>query len=91
MLYCVYDQRQTRRRGRLSTVNLLIKGAHFVPKVNNVFNIKRDDINYEPSPPVRVPCKQTLDISRLALDPYLLQRARPYMKQPSNLGNPSIY
>jgi hypothetical protein len=76
MLYYVYDQRQTRRRGRLSTVNLLIKAVFFVSTVNNIFNIKRDDINYEPSPPVRVPCQQTLDISRLALGPYLLQRAK---------------
>ncbi len=31
----------TNRRGRLSTIDLLIEVACFVKKVNNIFNIKR--------------------------------------------------
>jgi hypothetical protein len=32
-------------KGRLSTVDLLIKVACFVTKVNNIFNIKAADLN----------------------------------------------
>jgi hypothetical protein len=35
-------------RERLTTVDLLIEVACFVTKVNNIFNIKRADINYWP-------------------------------------------
>jgi hypothetical protein len=33
-------------RGRLSTIDLLIKVARFVTTANDVFNIKRADLNY---------------------------------------------
>jgi hypothetical protein len=37
--------RNTNCEGRLSTVDLLIKVACFVKKENNIFNIKRADLN----------------------------------------------
>jgi len=35
----------TNRGGRLNTVDLLIKVACFVQRVNNIFNIKRADLD----------------------------------------------
>jgi hypothetical protein len=37
--------RDTKRRGRLGTVYLLLKVTCFVKKVNNIFNIKQADPN----------------------------------------------
>ncbi len=43
--YFVNSTRNTNWRGRLSTMDLLIKVACFVTKVNNIFNIKAADLN----------------------------------------------
>jgi hypothetical protein len=42
---CSHETGNTNGRARLSTVDLLIKVASFVTKVNTVFNMKKDYLN----------------------------------------------